>query len=263
MQESEMEFASYISMLPMLVLVVARIAGMVIFAPVLGEAAVPARLRILLALVMALGVMGQLSPVAVPTAALPLVLAIVTELLIGLAIGYAARLIFVGVEIGAFHISTQMGLSLGEVFNPLSEESSDAVRQFFRMLTLVIFLAIGGHRLLIGGLLKSFSLLPVLGLAQSGPILTTITSLLAASFVLALKVAAPVLIALLAAGAALGFIQRTLPQLNTMSVGLPARIMLGLTVIVAMLAMGNLPELMGAAGNVVASQLREMMGGLH
>ncbi len=242
-----------------LVLTASRFGGMMVYSPLLAESAVPRRLRILLALVMALAVAGRVAPAALPASSVALVLAMAGEFLIGLAIGYAARLIFVGVELGAFHAGQQMGLSLAEVFNPLGDDAPDALRKMLHLLTLVLFLAIGGHRLMISALVGSFQTLPLVSFTQPGAVLSTLTALLTVSFTLALKIAAPVLIAIVLASVAMAFIQRTLPQANILSTGLPVRLLLGFVVILAVLAMGALPELVEQASRGVAGYLKTML----
>jgi flagellar biosynthetic protein FliR len=255
-----MDFARYIVMLPVLVLVIARLAGMMVFAPVFSESVVPARLRAMIAVVMALGVVAQVAmPVAMPQSNLAFILAIAGEILIGLAIGYGAKLVFVGIELGAFHASQQMGLSLGEVFNPVSDESSDTLRQFYHLLSLVIFLALGGHRMLISVLLTSFQSVPLMSFVTPQAMVKALTAMLTTSFVLALKVAAPVLLAMLLAGLSLGFVQRTMPQFNLLSTGMPLRILLGLTLIAAILSSGALVDLIGSANSLINVQLRALL----
>ena len=160
-----------------------------------------------------------------------LVFAAAVEAAIGATIGYAARLIFAGIQIGAFHIAQQMGLSLSQVFDPLGEDSSDAVSQLAVMLGIVIFLAIGGHRALIGAMMRTYQVLPAGEVFAGVGIVSAVTALLTSSFVLALKVAAPALVTFLVLTAALGFLQRTLPQCHILSVGLPIRAAVGLLVL--------------------------------
>ena len=95
-----MDLARYMTMAPVLMLVIARFGGMLVMAPVLGESVVPWRLRAMIAIVLAVGVLGRVSSPSVwPSSNLGWAVAIAGEFLIGLAIGYAARLVFVGVEL--------------------------------------------------------------------------------------------------------------------------------------------------------------------
>ncbi len=229
-----------------LLLVTVRVVGMMLFAPVFSNTAVPVKLRVVVGAAMGLAVAGRLTaPVPLPPGWLDLAMAAGCELLIGGAIGYAARLIFTGVELGAFHISSQMGLALGDLMNPLMSGSPQAASGLFRMLAVVVFLAIGGHRALVGGLLETFDTVPPAGFAAPGAVLDTTVAMLGASFVLALKVAAPVLIAMLVAMVALGMLHRTMPQCNLLSMGLPVRAMLGLLVVAC--SLGVLAPLVEAA----------------
>jgi len=229
-----------------LLLVTVRIAGMMLFAPVFASSAVPVKLRVVIAAAMGLAVVGRLAePVPLPPSAVDLAMAAGCELLIGGAIGYAAGLIFTGVELGAFHISTQMGLALGDVVDPLKSDSPRAAGGLFRLLAVVVFLAIGGHRALVGGLLETFRTVPPPGAAGPAAVLDAAVAMLGASFVLALKLTAPVLIAMLVAMVAMGMLHKTMPQCNLLSVGLPVRAMLGLLVVAC--SLGALAPLVEAA----------------
>jgi flagellar biosynthetic protein FliR len=230
---------------------------MVVFAPVFGHSAVPVRLRLLIGAAMGLAAVGRLPrPVALPGSSFDLMMGLGCEFLIGAAIGYAARLIFTGVELGAFHVSSQMGLALADVVDPTKADSPSAVRGVFRLVAVVVFLAVGGHRALVGGLLGTFEAMPPLGFPPGSALLDSVVAMLAASFVLALKVAAPVLIAMLLATVALGLLQRTVPQCNMLSIGLPVRTMLGLVVLAA--SLGALAPLMNAAAAHLARSVQAL-----
>ncbi|MCP4375009.1 MAG: flagellar biosynthetic protein FliR [bacterium] len=213
-------------------LVLARLGGMFAVAPVFSHSTVPAKLRYFMSVAVAVAVVGRLgTPVEITGGWGGLLGVLAGELLIGVAIGWTAALVIVGVEIGAYHIASQMGLSLGEMFNPLSPLAPGIMRQFFSLLAIVVFLGIGGHRAVISGVLKTFSVVPLAGMAPNTGIFESMISMLAVSFVLALKVAAPVLVTLLLAGVAMGMLQRSLPQCHILSVILPVRAILTLIVL--------------------------------
>jgi len=240
------ELGDYATWMPTLVLVAARLLGMLMVAPAFGHAAVPVKLRIAAVLAMSPAVAGQVSVVAAPSAsAAAMAASVVTELLIGLVIGYAARLILVGVRLGAFHVDLQTGLSIGEAFDPLSDEAGGSVRALFALLAVAVFVLIGGHRSLILATLRTYQTLPP-GAAFGGEAMLRIAvSMLAAAFTLGLKLAAPVVIAMLLATTAMGFLQKTLPQANLLSTHLPVRVLLGLAAVAA--SLGVLRPLMEAA----------------
>ncbi|MDP6636816.1 MAG: flagellar biosynthetic protein FliR [Phycisphaerae bacterium] len=215
-----------------LLLVLVRLGGMFAVSPVFSHTTVPMKLRYFLAVAAAVAVTGRLGqPVAIAGGTGGLLVALGGELLIGVAIGWTAGLVFVGVELGAYHIASQMGLSLGEMFNPVSPSAPGVMRRFFSLLAIVVFLGIGGHRSVISAVLKTFSVVPLAGMTPSPGVFETMISLTAVSFVLALKVAAPVLITLLLAGIAMGMLQRSVPQFHILSMALPVRAILTLIVL--------------------------------
>lgn len=229
------DMANILIWAPLLMLTAARLAGMLLVAPVFGHQALPARLRIVLALAIALAVVGRLGVApALPSSLASFALALAAEAAVGALIGYMARLVFAGVELGAFHVGAQLGVNLGDVFSAGGDEDeTSAIGGAYGVLTLGIFLLIGGHRDLIRGLLDTFGAVPPAALSFHGEILTVVAGLLTGSFELALRVSAPVLIALLLATAALGLLQRTLPQAHILSTGLPARALVGLVMMAA------------------------------
>ncbi len=227
-----------------MVLVLARITGMCVTSGVLGHIAVPRMVRYFICVVMSLAVMGsvELSPAAA-RGDYWLVISVGGEFLLGAVIGYAAGLVLMGIELGAVHVSSQMGLSLGEMFNPVSPSAGGSVRSFYRILAIVVFFGIGGHRVLIGTVLRTFASVPPAGIWDCNSMFVMVISVLTISFALALKVALPILIALLMATVAMGLLQRSLPQCNILSTGLPIRVIVGLVVLALSLsAVGSLME---------------------
>lgn len=229
---SDMESVASTTWTITLALVALRVMGIFLVAPVVGHAAMPLRLRYFLAVVIALSVVGQVAqPVNLPAGNVQQLLLLTGELLIGLVIGFTARLVFVGMELGALQISQQMGIALGEVFNPIASQEGGVMRRFFHLLTAVLFLAMGGHHTLIDAVIRTFAAVPVFEMSKTTSMLSMVVSILAVSFALALKVAGPVLITLVLATVVMGLLQRAVPQCNILSTGLPARLLIGMAVL--------------------------------
>lgn len=239
-------------------MVAARLAGMMMVAPAFGHAAVPARIRVLIAAALSLAVCGRVVQPHVPGGEVQLVMQLVLEFGIGAAVGYAASLVFAGIELGAAHASAQMGLSLGDVFSGSGDEPAGGVGTLFRVVAIAIFLAIGGHRDLVSGVMDTFAAVPPATFVPGAAIVKAAGGLLTASFVLALKVAAPVLAAMLLATVALGLLQKTLPQCHILSTGLPVRALLGLLVLG--LSMAALAWTVEAAWNVFRGGAGRLFG---
>ncbi len=218
-----------------LLLVLARLAGLFVFAPGLSHPAVPVKVRGFAAVVFALAVTPVVGAAGVPESLAGLAVALLCEGLLGLVIALSAAAVFAGVELGAAHVAHQMGLSLGSIYEPQGE-ADQTVPGFFHLLALVVFLGLGGHRVVISGLLGTFHSIPLAGFSADATFLQSVTALLGAGFLLALRLAAPVLAAVLLATVAMGLLQKTMPAINTFSVGLSVRSLVGLAVMGAGLA---------------------------
>jgi flagellar biosynthetic protein FliR len=240
--------------------VAARVGGLLLVAPIFGNAAVPVRLRVLIALVVGLAVMGRVAPAPGPASLGELAVTCGMELALGAAIGWAAALIFAGVELAAAHVGAQMGVSLGDELSGMSEGGGSPVAAAYRVIAIAAFVLIGGHRELLGALLDTLRIVPVGGLAVKAGAIAVAAALLKASFVLALKVAAPVLIAILLATVAMGLLHRALPPCHILSTGLPIRAMLGLLVMA--LSVAGVAWAVQAAWTLTGRTLGDFVGGL-
>jgi flagellar biosynthetic protein FliR len=228
------DLAAYTIWVPTLLMVLFRLTGLFLTAPLLSHVAIPPTVKGLLAVIMSLGVTARMTtPVPLPPEWTALVLGLGGEILLGATIGYAAGLIFMGIELGAEQIAQQMGIALASVFNPMFEDSSNVLAGLMSMAAMTIFLVIGGHRLLISGMVDTFGTVPLMGYGMHAGVLDAMVELLRVSFMLSIKLAAPALVALFLASISMGFVQRTMPQLNILSAGFQIRVLLGLAIVTA------------------------------
>jgi flagellar biosynthetic protein FliR len=233
-------------------MVALRMCGLMLAAPVFGHQAVPVKLRIAAGLVVSLGVVARY-PIAtrLPDTSWGVVLAAASELALGAGIGLLARVIFVGVQLAATHVSQQMGIAAGSA--PGSEEGQ-SVHGLFGMLAIAIFLVTGGHRLLMGAVMGLYEKLPAASAVSAQTALNAVVAVLAGSFVLALNLAGAVLVAMLLATVLLGMLQRALPQCSLLAVQLPARTALALVAMVGSIAV--LRPLLVAAVEMLAGEIQ-------
>ena len=217
---------------PTFLLVVFRLAGMALYAPLFGSARVPRIVRMMLILVLAASIApGVKPPVNFPETSWGLAIAIGGEMAFGLAMGMVMSFVFVAVQWAGEIIGQQLGFSLGSVIDPAFGGQSSVMGDMYFMFTLVIFLIIGGHRTMIRGVRASFDTLPLLSLGVNHESLKTLIDLLHAATVLAMQLAAPILVTLVIVDLVLGLIGRTIPQMNVMSALLSVRSGLGILVI--------------------------------
>ena len=227
-------------------LVLTRIGGLLIASPIFSATGAPATVRTLVSLALAMLIMPSQCRATLPYPGSLLVYAVLIagELMIGLVLGMGLSILLGGMQMAGDLLSRVGGIAMADVFDPMTSSNVPLFSQLLGLLSTAVFLIIGGHRLLLGGLLDSFRALPPgrcaaiflgIGRCESGngwlaSLLEMLLVLVTQSFHVAIRAAAPVVAAVLLATLVLGLISRTLPQLNIMVVGfgLNALIALGL-----------------------------------
>jgi flagellar biosynthetic protein FliR len=228
-----MSLDNALQLVPTFVLVFFRLAGLMIFAPLLGSSRIPRQVKVMIALVLAAGMCGSIhAPVALPPTIWGLTLGIAGEMAFGLAMGMILSFTFIAAQWAGEMVGQQLGLNISEVIDPEFGQSNSVVSDLYFMLTLTIFLLIGGHREMIRGIRSSFDTLPLLSLGVDRPLFDTLVGLFQVCTTLAMRLAAPVLVTMLVVDLALGCIGKAMPQMNIMTVGLSVRSLIGLAVII-------------------------------
>lgn len=234
--------------LPTWLLVFFRLTGLFVIAPLFSSLAVPARIRIGWALALSLCVYPVLLARPESAAALQTVLAhplslwtlpfcLAAELALGALMGYLATLPLVGLQLAGLMSDQQLGTGLASVFNPeWSDDEQGVLSQIYFVLGLFLFILLGGDRALVLALLESFRDVPLGSFTVTQSHLLLVAGLLTAAFDIALRVAAPLLCLVFLETVAMGFIARTVPQMNILSIGFPMRILLGLSVLILSLS---------------------------
>jgi len=225
---------------PTFVLVFFRTVAMFLSAPLFGSARIPRIVKVMMALVLALGVMpGVPRAGALPQTPWALAVGIGGEIIFGLALGSALSLVFIAVEWAGSMIGQQIGFNLGETFDPQFGSGASVIGDLYFMLALVVFLVIRGHHVLIRGLRDSFELLPPLSVGIDQPLFDMLIGMLQSATVLAFRMAAPLMVTMLIVDLALGFLGKTVPQFNIMSVGVSLRSLIGVAVLIVSLSLTN------------------------
>ena len=202
-------------------LVLTRVSGVVMTVPVFGTPDVPAQVRALLGVALAVLVMPSQwdVPVGDPGTILHYLVFVGSELVVGVSLGLGVAILFAGIEVAGQMIAQTSGLAIAEIFDPAQETNVSVFSRLLFLVTLAIFLSIGGHRLVMTGLLDTFQSIPPGSAAIPRSLVETLVTLVAESFSLGIRAAAPLVVSLLLANLVLGLIGRTLPQLNILVVG--------------------------------------------
>ena len=210
--------------------------------PVFAQRGVPARVRVALAFLIALCAQASLPAMPViPLDSAAALLAVVQQVLIGVSLGFAVRIVFAGVEFAGEIIGLQMGLNFAGFFNPMTGGEATATSRFFGVAVSWLFIVTGGQLLLIGAVTQSFHAFPV------GPepfaFLRAVQPQVWGAEVLRLGlwIALPMIAMLLFVNLVLGIISRVAQQMNIFAIGFPITVSVGLIGMLLTLPMMQVP----------------------
>jgi len=235
-----MSLPDALNFIPTFILVFFRTCGLMLAAPLFGSTRIPRRVKVMLALVIAAGLVnGVTVPPQLPDTTLLLAFGIGGELIFGLLMGLGASLTFIAIHWAGEIMGQQMGFNMAASFDPQFGSGSSLVGDLYFMLALVVFLTIRGHHALIEGLASSFKSLPLLAAGIDANLFNVFLGLVTGATVLAIKLSAPMLISMLVVDLALGFIGKTMPQINVMNTGVTIRSIGGMAILIVGLALAT------------------------
>jgi flagellar biosynthetic protein FliR len=219
-----------------------RVLAMFGTMPVIAQRSVPARYRVALAFLITLCAQSSLPPIpVVPLDGSVALLLVVQQVLIGVSLGFAVRIVFTAIELAGEVIGLQMGLNFAGFFDPVSGGQTTAVSRFYGVCVGWLFIVINGHLLMIAAVVQSFHAFPVgpepfafLRAVQPQVWGTEI-------FRLGLWIALPLVAMLLFTNLVLGIISRVAQQLQIFAIGFPITVGVGLLGVMATLPMMSVP----------------------
>ncbi len=216
-------------------LILTRTSGIFILAPFLGSMNIPVYIRagsaFAFAVVLFPVVSAGAQEVPLPETLIGFTASILMELFVGWLIGFVGYLAFSSIHFAGSLIDMQIGFSVANVIDPTSGQHVPLVGSFLYNLALIIFLVTNSHHIVIAALYGSFEMIPLNGVAVDLSLTNIIINFVAGIFVSGLKIALPILFAVLLTDVGLGILARTMPQMNIFVVGIPAKIVIGLVVL--------------------------------
>lgn len=220
-------------------LIFVRMTGLFVVAPVFGRRNIPVYFKIGFSFMLALILVNT---VRMPTTEYydnfyQYAFLIIKEFIVGLTIGYVAYTVFTAIHFAGQLIDMQIGFSMVNVFDPMSNMQVPLTANFYYLIAMLIFISVNGHHLLIKALFDSYQSVPIGSAVFGSVLMDDIIRVFGGTFVVGLKVAAPITAAILLSDVAMGVISRAIPQLNIFVVGMPLKIALGLITIMLTLPM--------------------------
>jgi flagellar biosynthesis protein FliR len=234
--------------------VLARVSPLFVLAPLFSSKLVPARVRGIVAVALAIGIAPVVSKgVALPLGVYDLFWLVLKEMLVGATFAFAIGALFAALSTAGSFLDTSIGFSYGSLVDPLTGTQSSVLAQAYALVGTLVFIAIGGDGWVVQGLARTYDLVGLEQAPELGHLISSADSVFGAIFTSALEVAGPVMLALILTDAAFGVVSRVVPQLNVFAVGFPAKVVVGLLLVAATLPFvanwisGELQQDVGAA----------------
>lgn len=242
-------------------LILLRTSAMLVSSPLLSHRGIPAYTKVGFAVFMALVLVplqGDRMPLPPQTFG-PLIEDAFRETLFGLALGFVMNLVFIGLQMGSRIIGLQMGFGLGGVFDPITGTEFGAFEQFYSLLVTLVFFTINGHHIVVQTLAETLYAIPLGAFDPFALNPAGITALIAGLTVTAVRLAMPVMAALVLTDVGMGIVSRTVPQMQVLIVGAPIKIGVGILVLMASLPV-TISLMGGLLGTGLAGSSQALLG---
>ncbi len=211
-------------------LVLTRISSFLLVLPVFGSKGLPVQIKAAVAVFLSL-FFCTTTPLGIDpgrVGTLQAILLLGGEAVYGLALGLIVVLLFSVVQFSGHVVEQQMGLTMAEIINPLTEEEVGPLASLLEMIFLLLFLSANGHHLFLQILAKSYSVFPAGTTPTLGLLVGSVIETGSVMFVAGLRLAAPTLAALLILMVALALLARLIPEMDVFFLGMPVQAGLGL-----------------------------------
>lgn len=211
-------------------LVLARISGLFIEAPLFSAKSIPSGAKICIAIWLATSLWFIIPVRYLPDSVPAFVLAVFTEVFVGFVLGYVSSLVLQSAQSAGDILDMQMGLSVANVLSPTTGAMTSITGSFLFLVALITFLLINGHHMLLSALHQSFVAIPLISFVDfSRPdLLLQVIDLLRFFWISTIQLCAPMLLLIFLIDFAFGIVSRVAPQVNVFMLGFQVKPSLGL-----------------------------------
>ena len=213
------------------VFILARCSGIFVFTPFFGSLNIPIQARVILSFVISylFALSRPMPTLSVPSTLGGVLVGLTGELIVGMAIGFAAHALFAGLQYAGQIAGFQIGFSFVNAVDPQTSSRSTTLAVYQTEIGIMLFLGINAHHWFIRAIANSLTSLPPYSVHIGQQFILKMTDLVAQVFVIGFQVAAPVTAVLVLTDITLGLIGRSAPQVHILVIGFPLKILAGIT----------------------------------
>lgn len=217
-------------------LIMMRMNAMIMMAPFFASDMIPFRIKAIISFLITLVIFPVVAAKGyhIPNDMGAYVLLVLQEVSIGLFLGFLISVIFAAFQLSGQYLAVQVGFGINEVLDPIGQVSVPLEGQFKNLIGLLVLLAMNGHHFMIQGVYRSYELAPIMSVNKAflGGLLKYVLYTFTGMFVVALKIALPVVAVVFLVEVSLGVLARVAPQMNIMMLGFPFKIVISFVVMV-------------------------------
>lgn len=210
------------------VLATVRVSAWLLVCPPLNSRLIPAPVKALLSLAMALAMAPLLTDSVPALETSAIIVSAAEQVVVGAALGFITALFFAAIQAAGDLLDLFGGFTLAFAFDPLSQSQSSVFGRFYNLMAVTLLFASNGHLLVLRGFLQSFETLPLTGTLSLQTLSNLLTEGIGEMFLAAVQIAGPLIAILFLTDVAFGLLNRVAPALNAFALGFPAKILITL-----------------------------------
>jgi flagellar biosynthesis protein FliR len=208
--------------------ILARITAFIVVVPGFSHKSFPNTSKVALSIILSWVVYVNIPQAPVYQQTLLFMLAVLRETIIGLTMGFIAKMVFSSVEMAGQLVDFQVGYSMGAIYDPATGTTSSYYGKLFSWMSILVFFMLDLHHTLLLTVMESFSVVTAGQLGFGGFNLSGILYIFSYTFKIAFCIAAPMLIVLLVTDIVMGLLSRTVPEINVFMLGMPLKSLIGM-----------------------------------
>lgn len=211
-------------------LVLTRTSGIFFVSPFFGSMNIPVQIRAASAIAMAILIFPVLLEemiIETPATVAMFAVLVIQELFVGWLIGFVGYVVLAAITMSGKIMDMQVGFTIAQVMDPTSNEQSPLIGSFLYNMTIIYFLAVNGHHMIIAALVESFRAVPFNAVTWHGAMADFMGDITNGIFLVGMKIAMPVTFSVLITNVGMGILARTMPQMNIFVIGVPMHLMIG------------------------------------